>query len=93
MALAAPLADGTSTSSAPERRERHERVAGQIRQIIETEPVAFFLTGTPEMPACGNLPGAQQALWNAGAPTEAVDILPDPRLFERGRICPADDRG
>jgi len=39
----------------------------QIRQIIETEPVAIFMKGTPEMPTCGNSPRALQALWNTGA--------------------------
>ena len=40
----------------------------QIQQVIETEPVAVFMKGTPERPACGNSLRALQALWNAGAP-------------------------
>ncbi|HEU0056818.1 MAG TPA: glutaredoxin domain-containing protein, partial [Gaiella sp.] len=31
-------------------------------------------------PACGNSLRAIQALWNAGAPITAVDILPDPAI-------------
>ena len=52
----------------------------QIQHVIDTEPVAVFIKGTPEMPACGNSQRALQALWQAGAPISAVDILPDPRI-------------
>ena len=52
----------------------------QIKQVIDTEPVAVFIKGTPEAPACGNSMRALQALWQAGAPIAAVDVLPDPRI-------------
>jgi monothiol glutaredoxin len=52
----------------------------QIKQVIETEPVAVFIKGTPEAPACGNSMRALQALWQAGAPIVAIDVLPDPRI-------------
>jgi monothiol glutaredoxin len=52
----------------------------QIKQVIETEPVAVFIKGTPDAPACGNSLRALQALWQAGAPITAVDVLPDPRI-------------
>lgn len=52
----------------------------QIQQVIDTEPVAVFIKGTPERPACGNSLRALQALWSAGAPITAVDVLPDPRI-------------
>ena len=52
----------------------------QIQQVIADEPVAIFMKGTPERPACGNSLRAIQALWNAGAPITAVDILPDPAI-------------
>ena len=52
----------------------------QIQQVIATEPVAVFMKGTPERPACGNSQRALQALWSAGAPITAVDVLPDPRI-------------
>jgi monothiol glutaredoxin len=52
----------------------------QIKHVIDDEPVAIFMKGTPERPACGNSLRALQALWNAGAPITAVDILPDPRI-------------
>jgi monothiol glutaredoxin len=51
----------------------------QIEQIIESEPVALFMKGTPTFVACGNSQRALGALRNAGAPLTAVDILPDPR--------------
>ena len=52
----------------------------QIKQVIDTEPVAVFIKGTPEAPACGNSMRALQALWQAGAPIAAIDVLPDPRI-------------
>ena len=52
----------------------------EIQQVIDDEPVAIFMKGTPEMPACGNSMRALQALWSAGAPITAVDILPDPQI-------------
>ncbi|MEI7759773.1 MAG: glutaredoxin family protein [Thermoleophilia bacterium] len=52
----------------------------QIKEVIETEPVAVFIKGTPEAPACGNSMRAMQALWQAGAPIVAIDVLPDPRI-------------
>ena len=52
----------------------------QIQQVIDEEPVAIFMKGTPQTPACGNSMRAVQALWSAGAPIAAVDILPDPAI-------------
>ena len=52
----------------------------QISDIIETEPVALFMKGTPSFVACGNSQRALSALRAAGAPVTAVDILPDPRF-------------
>ena len=52
----------------------------QITEVIEHEPVAVFMKGTPEMIMCGNSLRALQALSAAGAPITAVDILPDPRI-------------
>jgi monothiol glutaredoxin len=52
----------------------------QIKQVIDDEPVAIFMKGTPERPACGNSMRALQALYQAGAPITAVDILPDPQI-------------
>ena len=52
----------------------------QIQHVIDDEPVAIFMKGTPQAPACGNSMRALQALWSAGAPITAVDVLPDPRI-------------
>jgi monothiol glutaredoxin len=52
----------------------------QIQQIIDSEPVALFMKGTPTFAACGNSQRALAALRTAGAPVTAVDILPDPRF-------------
>src|ERR671927_1894006 len=52
----------------------------QIQQVIEGEPVALFMKGTPQMVMCGNSHRALEALRAAGAPVTAVDILPDPAI-------------
>ena len=52
----------------------------QISDVIEKEPVAVFMKGTPQMVMCGNSQRALSALRAAGAPVTAVDILPDPRF-------------
>lgn len=52
----------------------------QITEIIESEPVALFMKGTPSFVACGNSQRALAALRAAGAPVTAIDILPDPRF-------------
>ena len=52
----------------------------QIADVIENEPVALFMKGTPEMVMCGNSYRALNALHAAGAPVTTVDILPDPRI-------------
>jgi monothiol glutaredoxin len=54
----------------------------QIKQVIDEEPVAIFIKGSPQAPACGNSMRALQALWSAGAPITAVDVLPDPQIRE-----------
>jgi monothiol glutaredoxin len=52
----------------------------RIKTVIETEPVALFMKGTPQFVMCGNSERALQALRAAGAPVTAVDILPDPQI-------------
>jgi monothiol glutaredoxin len=51
-----------------------------IQQVIENEPVALFMKGTPQFVMCGNSDRALRALRDAGAPVTAVDILPDPAI-------------
>jgi monothiol glutaredoxin len=52
----------------------------QIQQVIENEPVALFMKGTPQLVMCGNSYRALNALQAAESPVTAVDILPDPRI-------------
>jgi monothiol glutaredoxin len=52
----------------------------EVRQVIEGEPVALFMKGTPQMIMCGNSQRALEALRRAGAPVTTVDILPDPAI-------------
>ena len=52
----------------------------KIKDVIETEPVALFIKGTPAMPMCGNSDRALEALRRVGAPVSAVDVLADPEI-------------
>jgi monothiol glutaredoxin len=52
----------------------------RIQNVIENEPVALFMKGTPQFVMCGNSDRALRALRRAGAPVTAVDILPDPAI-------------
>ena len=52
----------------------------KIKDVIENEPVALFMKGTPQFVMCGNSQRALDALRRAGAPVTTVDILPDPRI-------------
>ena len=55
-------------------------LSDHIRQVIEGEPVALFMKGTPQMVMCGNSSRALEALRRAGAPVTTVDVLPDPAI-------------
>jgi monothiol glutaredoxin len=52
----------------------------KIQGVIENEPVALFMKGTPQFVMCGNSDRALRALREAGAPVTAVDVLPDPAI-------------
>ena len=52
----------------------------QIQDVIDTQPVALFMKGTPQLVMCGNSDRALSALRQAGAPVTAVDVLPDPQI-------------
>jgi monothiol glutaredoxin len=52
----------------------------RIQDVIENEPVALFMKGTPQFVMCGNSDRALRALRQAGAPVAAVDVLPDPAI-------------
>ena len=52
----------------------------RIQDVIDKEPVALFMKGTPQFVMCGNSDRALRALREAGAPVTAVDILVDPTI-------------
>jgi monothiol glutaredoxin len=52
----------------------------RIKNVVDHEPVALFMKGSPTFVMCGNSERALRALRGAGAPVTAVDILPDPRI-------------
>jgi monothiol glutaredoxin len=55
-------------------------LSDRIKDVIENEPVALFMKGTPQFVMCGNSDRALRALRDAGAPVTAVNILPDPAI-------------
>jgi len=52
----------------------------RIQKVIENEPVALFMKGTPQFVMCGNSDRALRALRGAGAPVSGVDVLVDPAI-------------
>jgi monothiol glutaredoxin len=52
----------------------------RIQTVIDEEPVALFMKGTPQFVMCGNSARALEALRTLGAPVTAVDVLPDPEI-------------
>ena len=52
----------------------------RIQKVIEDEPVALFMKGTPSFVMCGNSQRALEALRSVGAPVTAVNVLPDARI-------------
>lgn len=57
-------------------------ISENIKNVIEHEPVALFMKGTPQFVMCGNSDRALRALREAGAPVTAVNVLPDPAIRE-----------
>jgi monothiol glutaredoxin len=55
-------------------------LSDRIKDVIENEPVAVFMKGTPQFVMCGNSDRALRALREAGAPITTVDVLPDPAI-------------
>jgi monothiol glutaredoxin len=55
-------------------------ISDNIKNVIENEPVALFMKGTPEFVMCGNSDRALRALREAGAPVTVVNVLPDPAI-------------
>jgi len=57
-----------------------DELRDRIKDVIDREPVALFMKGTPDMVMCGNSQRALDALRGAGAPITAVNVLPDPQI-------------
>jgi monothiol glutaredoxin len=57
-----------------------DELRDRIKDVIDNEPVALFMKGTPDMVMCGNSQRALDALREAGAPITAVNVLPDPEI-------------
>jgi monothiol glutaredoxin len=57
-------------------QELHDR----IKSVIDNEPVAVFIKGTPQQIMCGNSHRALEALRSVGAPITSVDVLGDPEV-------------
>ena len=57
-------------------------ISDNIKNVIDNEPVALFMKGTPQFVMCGNSDRALRALREAGAPVTAVNVLPDPAIRE-----------
>src|SRR6478752_1184820 len=57
-----------------------QELKDRIKDVIDNEPVALFMKGTPDLIMCGNSQRALDALRGAGAPVTAVNILPDPAI-------------
>jgi monothiol glutaredoxin len=55
-------------------------LSDRIKDVIDSEPVALFMKGTPQFVMCGNSDRALRALREAGAPVTAIDVLPDPAI-------------
>ena len=55
-------------------------ISERIKDVIDNEPVALFMKGTPQFVMCGNSDRALRALREAGAPVTAVNVLVDPAI-------------
>src|SRR5579862_210776 len=63
-----------------DERNNVTELSERIKDVIDNEPVALFMKGTPQFVMCGNSDRALRALRDAGAPVTAVNILPDPAI-------------
>jgi monothiol glutaredoxin len=55
----------------------------KVEEIVKSKPVAIFMKGTPDFPACGFSARAVQVLRAAGVTQFAsVDVLSDDSLWE-----------
>ncbi|HET6806483.1 MAG TPA: Grx4 family monothiol glutaredoxin [Frateuria sp.] len=52
----------------------------RIKAVLAGHPMVLFMKGTPQFPMCGFSARAAQALKEAGADFEAVNVLADPEV-------------
>jgi monothiol glutaredoxin len=57
-----------------------DELRARIKDVIDHEPVAVFMKGTPDLVMCGNSQRAIDALRSAGSGFAAVNVLPDPQI-------------
>jgi monothiol glutaredoxin len=57
-----------------------DELRDRIKDVIDHEPVALFMKGTPDLVMCGNSQRAIDALRSAGSGFTAVNVLPDPQI-------------
>ena len=58
----------------------------RIQDVIDNEPVAVFMKGTPQFIMCGNSDRALRALREAGAPVAGIDACPCRPGERRGAV-------
>ena len=51
-----------------------------IKTMLAAHPIVLFMKGTPQFPMCGFSSRAANALTQAGAQFEAVNVLADPQV-------------
>ena len=52
----------------------------RIKAVLAEHPMVLFMKGTPQFPMCGFSSRAAQALEEAGATFEVVNVLADPEV-------------
>ena len=52
----------------------------RIRQIIDGHPIVLFMKGTQQFPMCGFSARTVEALQEAGARFETINVLEDPEV-------------
>ncbi|WP_424681475.1 Grx4 family monothiol glutaredoxin [Frateuria sp. YIM B11624] len=52
----------------------------RIKAVLAEHPMVLFMKGTPQFPTCGFSSRAAQALEEAGATFEVVNVLADPEV-------------
>lgn len=54
----------------------------RIKEFVESNPVALFIKGTPQMPMCGFSSRTAEALKACGSEFAWCNVIADPEIFE-----------